>query len=127
LAYLRRAGFTQAEACERWLPRINRRRDLLRVADVIALRPRDRTILLVQVTSLPHVADRLKRVQTRPELRDWLRCGGSFELHGWVKRSGRWQVKVVAVRAEDLAAEVLVEPPRRRCPRKGEGQRLLFE
>jgi hypothetical protein len=126
LAYLRREGFLAA-VVESWIPHANLRRDLFGFADVLAVHPRDRRFLLVQATTVDHLAGRLAKARGRPELAAWLRAGGAFELHGWALRAGRWYCKRVAVRAEDLAAVVLTAAPRRRRRRKGERQGLLFE
>jgi hypothetical protein len=124
LIHLRQLGFV-ADVCERWLPHVNRRRDLFGVGDVIAFHPRDRLFLLVQCTSLAHVGDRLKRINQRPELALLLKAGVAVECWGWEKRGDRWQVKRVAVRPEDLPGVVLAAPRQRR-QRRGERQRELF-
>jgi len=119
---LRKAGFL-AEVVERWLPIPGKsvRRDLFGFADVLAVHPRRRTFLLVQCTSLGHVADRLAKAKGRPELATWLAAGGQFEVWGVSKRG----VKRVAVTGADLAEETVVAPPRR-SGGKGRRQGLLF-
>jgi hypothetical protein len=99
---------------ERWLPHAHVRRDLFGFADVLAVHPRDRLFLLVQATTVDHVAGRLTKAKARPELAAWLRAGGAFEVQGWTRKEKRWHCKRVAVRAEDLAAVVLAAPPHRR-------------
>jgi hypothetical protein len=125
LSYLRRAGYLAA-VVEKWIPHINKRRDLFGFADVLAVHPRDRLFLLVQATTADHVAHRLAKAKRRPELAIWLRAGGKFEVHGWVKRDGRWERRQIEVRGEDLADVVLAAPRRRRLG-KGERQRDLFD
>jgi hypothetical protein len=125
LTHLRRLGFI-ADVCERWLPHVNRRRDLFGVGDVIAFHPRDKFVLIVQATSLPHVGDRLARISRRPELALLLRAGVAVEVWGWEQRGERWEVKRVAVRPDDLAGVVL-ESPRHRRHRRGERQGELFQ
>jgi hypothetical protein len=124
LAHLRRLGFLAARV-EVYLPAVRRHRDLFGVADVLAVHPRDRQLLLVQATSAPHVPDRLRRVRARPELPGLLRAGVGVEVWGWARRRGRWHVRRVALRAEDLAGVEVAPLPRRRA-RKGERQRELF-
>ena len=75
LKLLRSWGYT-CEVCERWVPRLNIRRDLLHCADVIAFKPGE-PILLVQVTSAANVATRLTKAKGRPELSVWLKCDGT--------------------------------------------------
>jgi hypothetical protein len=123
LAYLRRGGWLAA-VVESWVPGANVRRDLFGFADLLACHPRDGMFLLVQTTTADHVAHRLAKAKRRPELTLWLRAGGLFEVHGWARdRGGRWSVRRVAVRAEDLA-EIVIEAPRRRG--RGNRQRELF-
>jgi hypothetical protein len=126
LAHLRRLGFT-AGLVERWVPHRDIRVDLFGIGDVLGVHPRDRSVLLVQCTSDAHVADRLKRVQARPELPALLAAGVAVEVWGWSLRAGRWCVRRVALRAEVLAAVVIEAPPRRRRARRGERQRGLFD
>jgi hypothetical protein len=70
------------------------------------------------------VSNRLAKAKGRPELAAWLRAGGRFEVHGWRLRAGRWVIRRVEVRGEDLADVVLCAPRPRRA-RKGERQGLL--
>lgn len=123
LARLRRCGYT-ATVCETWVPKVERRRDLFGVGDVIACHPVRREVLLVQCTVLAHVGDRLTRVRQRPELRSWLESGGLFQCWGWYRLAERWDVKIVRVDATDLRDVLVTAPPRRgRRPK----QRGLFD
>jgi len=124
LGLLRQSGYT-ADICERWVPHTQHRRDLFGFGDIIAVRPGAREFLIVQATTAAHVAHRLAKAQKLPALAAWLRAGGAFEVWGWFSRDGRWHVRRVAVRPEDLAAVVLQGPQRRR-QRRGERQRELF-
>src|SRR5262249_6486275 len=124
LNLLRDAGF-QAAIVEKWAPYASVRMDLWGFGDVLAVHPRDGLFLIVQVTTIDHVSHRLAKAKTSPDLLGWLKAGGTFEVHGWVKRGRRWDVKRVAVQAEDLSAVVL-EAPWHRRPRKGRRQPELF-
>jgi hypothetical protein len=122
LAYLRQRGYLAA-VVEHWLPRLKIRRDLFGFGDLLAVHPRDRLIVLVQVTTADHIAHRLAKARARPELAAWLKAGGRFEVHGWAKRGGKWAVRIVNVAGEDLEPVDLT--PR---PRRGRGrQRGLFD
>jgi hypothetical protein len=125
LVRLRQLGFL-ADVCERWLPAVGRKRDLFGVADIVAVHPRDQIVLLVQATTAAHVPDRLRRVQTRPELAVLLAAGVAVEVWGWAQQSGRWNLRKVAVRREDLIG-VEVQTPTPRRQRKGHRQRTLFD
>jgi hypothetical protein len=70
-------------------------------------------VLIVQGTTIDHVAGRLAKARARPELAGWLQVRGAFEVHGWTRRGGRWYCKRVTVRPEDLAGVVITAPPRR--------------
>jgi hypothetical protein len=122
LSELRRLGYLAA-VVETWIPRIERRRDLFGIADVLAVHPRDKAVLLVQATSAGHVQDRLRRVQARPETAVLLRAGLAVEVWGWRRLDGRWHCRRVAVRPGDLAAVVLSRLGRRR---KQKEQPTLF-
>lgn len=113
LNLLRRSGYIAA-VVERWLPRVERRQDLFGFADVLAVHPQDRAFLLVQATSASNVASRLTKAKSKPELRDWLRAGGTFEVWGWFQRDGHWQVRRVAVQTDGLTTVELTPRPRRR-------------
>ena len=126
LAFLRRNGWCAA-VVEKWLPQANLRQDVWGFGDVLAAHPGDRVVMLVQVTTIDHVAHRLTKARSKPELAAWLRAGGVFEIHGWVCRGGRWQVKRVAVQSEDLGDVVIEAPQRRWRLRKGERQGGLFD
>jgi hypothetical protein len=111
-----------AAVVEKWIPQANVHRDLFGFADVLAVHPGRREFLLVQATTVDHVAHRLAKARGRQELAAWLRAGGKFFVWGWCQKGGHWQVKQVEVRGEDLAAVTVAAPPRsprRRTPTPG--------
>jgi hypothetical protein len=110
---LRKSGWI-ACVVERFIQQRNIRVDAFGLADVLAAHPRNRTILLVQATSLSNVSARVKKIQGRPEAQAWLAAGGAIEVWGWTRQAGKWKAKVVAITAEDMQAEVIVSLPRRR-------------
>ncbi len=112
LTLLRQTGHLAA-VVESWIPRINSRRDLFRFADELAVHPARRVIALIQVSTIGHVAHRLKKVKGVPELPGLLAAGIVVQVHGWYQRDGHWQVKIVEVLAGDLEAVVIVPKPRR--------------
>jgi hypothetical protein len=124
LSHLRRHGFI-AEVVEKWVPHANRRRDLFGCIDILAIDRRTPGIVGIQATTLGHVADRLGKAGARHELAAWLKAGGRYEVWGWRRRpSGRWEVKVIELRAGDLEPVPVLTPARRgRRPR----QKGLFD
>ena len=113
LAHYRRLGYL-AEVVERWLPRVNRRKDLFGCVDIIAARPGE--LIGVQATSTSNVAARIAKARAIPELRVWLTVA-RFVVIGWDLRNGRWVPRIVELTATDLAEVTMTEivkPPRRR-------------
>jgi hypothetical protein len=144
LAFLRRSGYT-AEVVERWLPIPFRpptgdstrppgdgqeprlrpiRRDLFSCIDIVAVRTGIAGVLGVQATSASNVAARVNKARKLAALATWLRTGNAFEVWGWSQGyDGRWCVRRVAIRADDLNPQELERPARRR--RKA-AERCLF-
>ena len=116
LRWLRQRGFV-ARVVECWVPHTQVRRDLFGFADIIGIHPRDRLILLVQTTTSGHLANRLEKARRLSELRDWLRAGGRFQVHGW----GEAGLRIVEVTGDQLDANELERPARRRRKRKPAG------
>jgi hypothetical protein len=125
LAMLRKQGAI-ADVCERWLPRINRRRDLFTFADVVSIDPKARTVALIQVTAANCVSARLAKIRSCPAAVPILAAGVLVLVHGWKRIGGRWRCRVVSLDRADLAACELVALPRGRQLQKGEQQQELF-
>jgi hypothetical protein len=123
LQLLRREGF-MADVVERLLPHARVRKDLFGFGDVLAVMPGE-ALLAVQATSGSNVAARLAKAKALPALRIWL--GHRFGVWGWQLRSGRWTVRRVAFRAEDLVPVELTPRPRPRRATWGERQGSLFD
>lgn len=116
LNLLRRSGYV-ADVVERFIAAGNIRKDFLGCIDIIAVSGRrEPRVLAVQATSLANVAARVNKAKGKAELKTWLASGSAFQVWGWFLRAGRWQVKVVEVKGEDLA-EVTIQAPRRRSRR----------
>jgi hypothetical protein len=67
---------------------------------------------LVQATTLANVSARVAKIRGRPEAFAWLKAGGAVQVWGWVQRGRHWHVKVVELRAKDLAVTVVTTPGR---------------
>lgn len=129
LRFLRNRGFT-CDPVERFIAGAGEhgqgiRRDWGHFGDILAVHPVDRAFLLVQATSLGNAGARLKKARLQPELFAWLQAGGSFEVHGWIKRD-RWTVKRIAVHARDVA-EVVQAPARSKRRSRWQAQDLFSE
>ena len=121
LAYLRKQGYT-ADVVERFLGPQQIRRDLFHCIDVVAVKA-GAPILGVQATTAPNLAARLTKAKAQPELAAWLAAGGAFVAHGWARRNGRWYVRAIELRGEQMEAVPVVQlPRRRRRPRHRQGE-----
>src|SRR5262245_20122745 len=111
LAYLRQLGYLAA-VTERFIAQARKKIDLFGIADILAVHPRERSVLLVQCTTAAHVGDRLRRIQARPELPGLLMAGVSVEVWGWKLISGRWRVQRTALDVEGLGPVIVQQLPK---------------
>jgi hypothetical protein len=111
LEALRRDGWT-AQVVESWIPRLNVRRDLFGVGDVLAVKPGDPPLLL-QCTSGSHHAHRVGKSRQEPRLRAWLASGATFEVWSWSKVDDRWQCRRTPLVMNDMDVVSTVAPPQR--------------
>ncbi|HWY85815.1 MAG TPA: hypothetical protein VNX28_03770 [Gemmataceae bacterium] len=124
LITLRRRGLI-AWPVERWIAQRGIRVDVWSFGDILAADPRERRILLVQATSVSHVAERVAKIQRTPEAAIWLKAGGVIEVWGWAQVRGKWHPKIVSLRPGDLAPDVIARPPRRGRSRHKQGADLF--
>jgi hypothetical protein len=108
---LRESGYI-ADIVERRLPKCFVCRDLFGIADLLAVHPAERVVLLIQVTSAGNITHRLERIRARPELPAVLAAGVRVEIWGWAKRNRCWHARRVAIQPGDLTAITIVELPR---------------
>ncbi len=119
---LRKDGWTVA-VVESWIPRLNIRRDLWGIGDVLAMTA-DK-LLLIQCTSEANVSARVHKAKAEPRLQTWLADPSrAFEVWGWGKRMGRWECRKVPVTLDE-GWKVSAILPSRRKPRKRE--KTLFD
>lgn len=102
LKYLRALGW-QAEVVERWIPRINVRKDLFSWFDAVAANP-TLGIAGVQVSTSAHKSARLAKARGLPGLIAWRLAGGRVLFHGWRKLKGRWTLEEIELVMDDLVA-----------------------
>jgi hypothetical protein len=96
LRHLRQQGL-QAQVVEHWVPRVNIRRDLFGVIDIVAMS--SERVVGVQTTSASNMAARMRKSEASALLEMWLRTGCGFEVHGWGLKGARgkrklWQCRV---------------------------------
>ena len=108
LQQLRRDGYT-AGVVEQWIPRVNIRRDLFGVGDVLAVRSGEGP-LLIQCTSGAHHANRIAKAKSEIRLRAWFGSGSRFEVWSWAKRRNRWVVRKTPLAMRDIDAGMEVIP-----------------
>lgn len=101
LKTLRADGFLAA-VVERWIPRANVRKDLFGFGDILAFHPARQEIVIVQSCTATNRAARLAKAKARPELVQWLKAGGLFEVYSWKLHKPGWTCKRIAVRGEGL-------------------------
>ena len=87
--------------------------DAFHFADILAARPAEQRIVLVQATTLSNLPARTAKIRSKAEAAAWIKAGGAIEVWGWIKHGDRWRVKIVELRAADLAPVVVARPPRR--------------
>jgi len=75
LAALRRAGFI-ACTVEKWIAQRGIRMDCFGFADILAARPVDRRIGLMQATIAANASARVAKIKSKPEASGWLKAGG---------------------------------------------------
>ena len=118
LTFLRREGF-QVDIVERWIIGANIRKDLFGFGDMLAVHRLDRTITIVQTTTLSNLSARIKKAKGLLSLKTWLESGGKVEFHGWWQdETGHWRVRRVAVEADDLKTTELTPSQRRKSRKK---------
>jgi hypothetical protein len=92
---------------EQTIPHCFIKRDAFGWADLLAVHP-TKGIALVQVTSGPNLAARVKKARTvSGPLTAWLVAGGHLYAHGWRKVGPRgerktWQLREITLGLQDL-------------------------
>lgn len=100
LAMLREAGY-HAEVVEKWAG--GRRHDLWGWCDILALIPVEARlhgytkgeVLAVQTTTASNMSARIKKIADSDMVGLVRACGIQIQVHGWCKRGGKWEARVV--------------------------------
>ena len=91
---LEKNGWTVWKA-ERWNAFAKRREDGFGIFDLLCIHPDYRGVLGVQTTSKANMASRAKKIRESVSGQIWRTSENRTEIHGWWKKSNRWQVKVL--------------------------------
>lgn len=77
------------------------RQDMFGFADYLGFDPH--TVTLVQTTTASHVSERLKKILANSVAYEWVQGQGrEIEVHGWEKKQGRWEPRIIPVTADDF-------------------------
>lgn len=94
LKLMRDRGY-YAEVVERYNFFTKRKNDFAGFLDLLCLQPGN--VTGVQTTSLGNISSRINKIMEHENL-DVVRAAGiKIEVHGWVKKNNRWQVKIVEI------------------------------
>jgi len=104
LKLLRAAGYTAA-VVERFNQFAGVRQDLFGFGDLIAARANPKDIVLVQATSTPNMAARVKKIRALPAHTEWLGAGGRILVIGWSKKRQNGKRQVWVPRIVELTAD----------------------
>ncbi len=94
LSHLRKLGY-QADVVERWIPKVNIRRDLFFAWDILGLKV-GQPLLAVQVTTGANASARVEKVAEQAVF--WKSTGNVCEVWAWSKQGPRGQRKVWKLR-----------------------------
>ena len=94
LKLMRDRGY-YAEVVERYNFFTKRKNDFAGFLDLLCLSPGE--VMGVQTTSLANISSRINKIMEHENLDVVLAAGIKIEVHGWVKKNNRWQVKVVEI------------------------------
>jgi hypothetical protein len=91
-------GWT-VDTVERWIPVVNRRKDLFGFLDLVAVHAGTGETMGVQTTSASNVSSRINKIMESPHLAKIRKANWRIEVHGWAKLKNRWTLK----RREDIS------------------------
>lgn len=94
LKHMRAQGY-YAEVVERYNFFTKRKNDFAGFLDLLCLGPGQ--VMGVQTTSLANISSRINKIMEHENLEVVLAAGIKIEVHGWVKKNNRWQVKIVEI------------------------------
>lgn len=90
---LESSGWTVWKA-ERWNPYSRRTEDAFSIFDLLCIHPAYKGVMGVQTTSKANMSARAKKIRGSVSGQIWRTSENRTEVHGWFKKSNRWQVKI---------------------------------
>lgn len=94
LAKLRKDGWI-VDVVERWIPGLNRRKDMMGVWDLVGCRVGG--VCFVQTTTKGNMKSRINKILDHPDLDVMRRCGATLLVHGWHKKGRFWNCETADV------------------------------
>lgn len=92
LALLKKEGYV-AEVVEHWIPKMNIRRDLFGIIDILAIKEGQFGAFGIQCTSKANISSRIKKAMSNPKILLWLKTGNTFEVWGSYKENNKWLIE----------------------------------
>ncbi len=94
------------QVVEYWNSFARRRIDLFGIIDIVVLLPDSaKAILGIQCTSSTNHSARMKKAREEPRLKEWMRCGGLFEVWSWKTTKVKGKRATHTLRVESLRYE----------------------
>jgi hypothetical protein len=81
------------------------KRDLWNIADILAVKPSEPGVLLVQTTTTSNASARYSKIKANPVTDILLKAGNRIHVHGWAKQGPRGKRKVWTLKVYDLAKD----------------------
>lgn len=107
-------------------PMISLRSDLFAFADLIAIEPWRRIVMLVQTTTQAHHADRKAKILGSAEAKYAVMAGIYVVILSWAKKQERWQVREEVLSLKDFPADTPATLGKLRKPDLRAGSTLEF-
>ena len=101
LRLFRKQGYS-AGVVEKWIPRVNIRKDLFGFIDIIAVSPAGIGSIAIQATSYSNMSARRNKILENDIAIEWLTARNRIILIGWKKKGARWEYKEEEITLEQF-------------------------
>lgn len=92
-----------AEVVEKWIPRVNIRKDLFGFIDIVSIHPDSKGCIGVQATSRGNMSARRNKILDIDDAKTWLNAGNRIVIIGWDKPKHRLRYKETEVTIDDFS------------------------